>query len=472
MSHTLASLTHLDADALDTETLRGVENVRGQRAVEVTVLWTGADGETSVLDVAHVVGPRRHAVESPVLGACSVALDVSAAGEVSLSLPDHAAGRVWSGEATWTIEELVSRGRLRLPADARASLSMGPITLVIAPTLAARGVARGAALPWDRHAWTLASLALHALVLLIFFLMPPRPPSLSPELLRVDPLVRALLAPEVLDEPRWIWAEEGHTGARHRGDAGALGSITSAETPARRYAIEGRAEARDARVGARGATASAPTNGVLGVLGRWQWDAPSSPFATEVAAGADPVSALGALSGDQIGERRGVGLGLGGVGRGAGGTGLGTLGNGTLGTLGHGSGVVGTGRGSGYGAGAGGFRGRASGVPRICSPGCVAEVRGALSREAIRRVVRQHVNEVRFCYEQGLQERPDLAGRVTLSFVVSEGRVSTASIASTSIASEHVESCLTSAVRRWTFPAADGGGTTLVTYPFVLDTAP
>ncbi len=78
--------------------------------------------------------------------------------------------------------------------------------------------------------------------------------------------------------------------------------------------------------------------------------------------GSDPMSALGALMGDQIGANFGFGgLGLVGTGMGGGGTGEGTIGLGNLGTIGHGAG---TGTGSGYGSGAGamGVLGQLSGA--------------------------------------------------------------------------------------------------------------
>jgi TonB family protein len=99
-------------------------------------------------------------------------------------------------------------------------------------------------------------------------------------------------------------------------------------------------------------------------------------------------------------------------------------------------------------------------------------VRGSLSREVIRRVIRRHINEVRFCYEQELTARPDLAGRVTVSFIIAAtGAVQTASVASSTLSNARVEQCIVTAVRRWTFPAPDGGGIVGVNYPFVLDSS-
>ncbi len=181
-------------------------------------------------------------------------------------------------------------------------------------------------------------------------------------------------------------------------------------------------------------------------------DAPTAP---------DPSAALGALAGDQIGDNFGFGgLGLRGTGRGGGGTGEGTIGLGNLGTIGHGAGT-----GSGYGSGASGLS-RRSGVPNVTTGS--AEVRGELSPEVIRRVVRRHINEARFCYEQQLAQQPELQGRVDIAFVIgANGAVATASVASTTLNDARVEACLTQAVRRWMFPSLSSGIAN-ITYPFTF----
>ena len=43
---------------------------------------------------------------------------------------------------------------------------------------------------------------------------------------------------------------------------------------------------------------------------------------------------------------------------------------------------------------------------------------GGLSQEQVRRTIRRHVNEVRFCYEQGLQQNPSIEGRVSVRFII------------------------------------------------------
>ncbi len=204
------------------------------------------------------------------------------------------------------------------------------------------------------------------------------------------------------------------------------------------------------------------TSGVLGGLppARRARSAPDSP--DDDAPGSAADGALGALMGDQAASSFGLGgLGLSGTGRGGGGAGESTIGLGNLGTIGHAAG-------GSYGRGSGGLRGRSADVARIRT-GSPA-VQGSLSREVIRRVIRRHVNEVRFCYEQELSARPDLAGTVTVQFVISPaGTVQSANLQTTTLQNPRVEGCITQAVRRWSFPAPDGGGTVSVSYPFILN---
>ena len=192
------------------------------------------------------------------------------------------------------------------------------------------------------------------------------------------------------------------------------------------------------------------------------WNSPTSPYGADTAAGEDPMAATGALMGDEIGDNFGFGgLGLRGTGRGGGGTGEGTIGLGQLGAIGGGEGT-----GSGYGRGAS-TRGRDAVVPQVRAGD--ADVRGSLSRDVIRRVIRRHINEVRFCYEQSLGANPGLEGRVTASFLISPtGAVQSAAISNSTLNNATAEQCIASAVRRWTFPPPSGGGVVGVNYPFVL----
>jgi outer membrane biosynthesis protein TonB len=106
-------------------------------------------------------------------------------------------------------------------------------------------------------------------------------------------------------------------------------------------------------------------------------------------------------------------------------------------------------------------------VPRVRS-GSSVDIAGSLSKEVIRRTIGRHVNEVRFCYEQRLNARPDLQGRVSVKFIIGpSGVVRAAVVAESDLADATTEQCIASAVQRWTFPAPNGG-LVVVNYPFVL----
>jgi Ca-activated chloride channel family protein len=278
------------------------------------------------------------------------------------------------------------------------------------------------------------------------------------------PAAPAEEAPQLLMGPQRPDDSEGGTGRRHREDEGAMGEAQ--QRSPNRYGIDGPSDEPDPHMAREQARTEASELGVLAGLDGADDLTVIAPAPADSAAAPDPMAALGAQMGDQIGGNFGFGgLGLRGTGMGGGGTGEGTIGLGDLGTIGHGAG---TGSGSGYGSGSGGFRGRGGPMPLIRMG--EADVRGSMSREVIRRVIRRHVNEVRFCYEQELAQRPDLAGRVTIAFVIGPtGSVQSASVMNTTLNDARVEGCIAQAVRRWTFPSPEGGGIVAVNYPFVLD---
>jgi Ca-activated chloride channel family protein len=167
-------------------------------------------------------------------------------------------------------------------------------------------------------------------------------------------------------------------------------------------------------------------------------------------------------------KARGAGVlgGMSGSGYGGGGVGYGTIGIGSLGVIGKGAGG-----GAGYGYGRGmAVRAHRAVAPRILVGRAV--VMGSLDKEILRRIVRRHINQVRYCYEKELGTNPKLAGRVVLKFVIDEnGQVTSSEIASTTLNSGSVESCLVAAAKNWEFPKASGGGVVVVSYPFVFKPA-
>jgi hypothetical protein len=191
-----------------------------------------------------------------------------------------------------------------------------------------------------------------------------------------------------------------------------------------------------------------------------------SSFGRGPAAGNDATeSVLGALIGNQVGEAYGIGgmatVGTG-TGTGGGGTGEGTIGLGNFGTIGKAGGG-----GNSWGYGRGGLVGRRAKAPEII-PG-QATVRGALDREIIRRVVRMHMNEVRYCYETELARRPGLAGRVAVQFVIgATGEALSSVLQSSTLGNARVENCIVQAFRRWTFPKPPAGGIVIASYPINL----
>lgn len=98
-----------------------------------------------------------------------------------------------------------------------------------------------------------------------------------------------------------------------------------------------------------------------------------------------------------------------------------------------------------------------------------ALVEGGLSRDAIAEVIQRNMGQITYCYEQGLQVKPSLAGRVTVRFVVGgAGRIASAKVASSSLRHAPVESCIVGKLKSWVFPRPTGGVNVRVTYPFAL----
>jgi TonB family protein len=173
------------------------------------------------------------------------------------------------------------------------------------------------------------------------------------------------------------------------------------------------------------------------------------------------TSALGGLSG-VIGTQYGSG-GLGSRGSGLGGGGT-AEGLGGLGTKGRGAG------GSGYGKGAGYYGKKGGGSPGVGSGDPI--VLGALDKSIIDRVVKQHLAEIRYCYQKELNKNPKLSGKVVIKFTIAaDGTVSSAGVKSSSLNNSVVESCISGRFMRFRFPKPKGGGIVMVSYPFVFKAA-
>ena len=398
-------------------------------------------------------------------------------------------GDVTIGTDRTDIRELASSGRARpagefpgtyaypLPQNARLKLDVDNSTFLINSVAPARRVISPflARVDWSSQVFNGMSFAVHALVLFLVFSVPPDAKSLSLDLFNTDnKFVKILIKPpeQKQDEiPEWLKKkgpdEQGGKGQKHKGEEGKMGSKKSKKKTGL-YGLKGPKDNPDPHLAKRLAEDAAKDAGVLGLLKSASGSHIASIFGRDTALGTDAEDALGGLIGNQIGEAYGVGgLGLVGTGRGGGGTGEGTIGLGTLGTIGKGGGG---GNGAGYGRGVGRLSGRRARAPSVIAGR--AEVRGSLDKEIIRRIIRRHINEVKYCYQVELQGNPNLYGRVVVQFTIAAtGQVVVSRVQTSTLNNPKVESCIAQAVRRWLFPKPKGGGIVIVSYPFVLKSA-
>ncbi|HEX8823341.1 MAG TPA: adventurous gliding motility protein GltG [Archangium sp.] len=180
--------------------------------------------------------------------------------------------------------------------------------------------------------------------------------------------------------------------------------------------------------------------------------------------GGDLKSAMGNMFGAKGGTSGGFGgLGLKGGGGGGGGGGD-TIGIGAVGTKGRGGGM------GGYGSGVGGLGGKQSVDVGIAAD--EATVTGSLDKELIRQVIIRNRGQIRYCYESLLNRFPKLGGKVAIRFTIaSEGNVVTSSVAQSTAGNSELEQCVAGRVRTWQFPKPKGGGSVVVTYPFLFKAA-
>ncbi len=194
----------------------------------------------------------------------------------------------------------------------------------------------------------------------------------------------------------------------------------------------------------------------------------ASPYGGAFAVGNDDADVWGGLTGTEIGEAYGVGgLGLVGTGRGGGGTG-----EGTDRPRQHGPHRQGRRRRHGLRLRPRRRRRlRRPRHPRPHGPSGQGRGPGALDKDIIRpHRSAPHINEVRYCYKQALARDPNAKGRVAVQFTIGgTGKVPTAVVAG-----EHDEGPGRRLLHRpggqaLDFPKPEGGGSVIVSYPFVLE---
>lgn len=407
--------------------------------------------------------------------------------EYEVTITQQMSGDVREGDVVTSLAEAIRSGKARpsastagayalpIAANSRINIRLGENTFNIVGTPRAKRMPVPLEVDWGAQAYTGAVFAAVGVLLLIMFSVPPDPKSLALDAFMNDQRFAKFLIkpPEQKDEviPEWLKKKNdddaGGKGKRHKDEEGKMGKKES-KNKAGLYALKGPKDNTDVHLAKQLATEAAKNAGVLGILKTSQGSILASAFGRDSALGSEAADVLGGLVGTEVGEAYGVGgLGLVGSGRGGGGTGEGTIGLGNLGTIGKGGGG---GSGSGYGRGAGGLGGRRAHAPEVV-PG-TAEVRGSLDKEIIRRIIRRHINEVKFCYERELVKTPNLMGRVMVQFTIAgTGAVIASMVQSSTMNNPTVEQCIATSVRRWEFPKPQGGGIVMVTYPFVMKAA-
>jgi TonB family protein len=464
-----------------------------QRAAEVVIMW-GDD----VLHVAHVSPPRDvvigegrsdYLMGKDILGTDRLPIVVERQGQLACVLPEGAKGDVTIEGAKKTFEALEGEGKLAafgelagaklytMPAGASARVEHRGLTFIVRPTNAGKVIATTSAFRWKHAGWIGLSLFVHGLMLVFFYFMPPQTSALSLDNISAESrLADYILDASEMNEPEVEWTqsepgESGGSGTQAADEEGQAGDPEHERTD-NHFAVRGPRDTQTPQLSRENLRDNIENVTAIGTLRQalGSWNTPTSPYGADQAIGYDEMSAIGALMGQQAGGNFGFGgLGMIGSGRGGGGTGLGTMGVGGLQTIGRCCG--GNGRDSGYGNSAGDL---GDGRPRVevNLRSQEATVLGSLPAEAIRRVVRQHLSEVRFCYEQGLTQNPSIEGRVRVSWIIGgDGRVQSSSVADSSLGNARVEQCISQAVRRWSFPQPENGGSVGVNYPFVLQSS-
>ena len=384
--------------------------------------------------------------------------------------------------------------RVRMLTGMIADVEIGAFTFHVRTTDAKVDLPGGAAIDWRPYRWVGASLLFHSILIGIFLLQPPDAGALSidldgRDLSRMQYYMTAIERDEMIDDSH-LTGEAGaatNEGRPQEGDEGAAGAQDERRNTGGRVSVRG--DDQEARVPLTAqsvrelntfATLAAAAAGLHTV---------SSAFGDPYAQGWADEDAYGPLMADAFGFGNGAGgFGMHGTGRGgcpvgATNCGRGLVGVGDLDTVGTTGGcsredfgrfVEQYGRSGAMDRCSGTSqrvtgstlrRNGGEGPPRITLG--VAEPVGGLSREQIRRVVHRNIPQVRFCYEQGLQARPDMEGRVSVMFVIAQsGAVQSAQVVANDLGDARAGQCVADAVRRWPFPSSPG--VTAVTYPFMF----
>ncbi|MFH1434881.1 MAG: AgmX/PglI C-terminal domain-containing protein [Pseudomonadota bacterium] len=378
------------------------------------------------------------------------------------------------------LEALLEKGtrHVTVPPGGKCSVEIGDTTFIVRSVPKPKRPAFPLTFDWAKQSFTGLSFMFHVAFLFLVFFVAPSSRWLSADQIGEfdNAYIRYLLRPtEIVPDdqlPDWMKKQEkdegpmSDPGKAHKGEAGKMGDLKAKKTD-NRYGIKG--DGKEMHMAKDQKEDLVREAGIVAVLSQ-TLNMPTSPFGQNTANGNDLENALGALVGNDIGPNFGFGgLSMYGTGRYGAGTGEGTIGVGPLGTIGSigGPGPIGDHwkpLNSKLGP-------KPDGKGPVVTPKG-GTVIGTLPKDAIRRVIRQHLNEVRYCYEQQLAVKTDLSGRVVIKFVImANGVVQGSLVQESTLGSKPAEQCIAKAVGRWTFPAPPDGGVVIVSYPFILQPA-
>jgi hypothetical protein len=96
-------------------------------------------------------------------------------------------------------------------------------------------------------------------------------------------------------------------------------------------------------------------------------------------------------------------------------------------------------------------------------------IQGGMSREMVKRVIDQHLDEIQYCYESALMENSAIMGRIVYEWkILLSGNVGEVRIVSSTVNSHIIHDCIKEAIKTWQFPKPVGAEV-IVSYPFVFD---
>jgi TonB family protein len=397
-------------------------------------------------------------------------------GRWMLTLTERMTGYLRQGREEKTLQQLIESGQARQSAQLQdgylipigpqtsARLELDDHTFLVhftkMPAVSGVGFSVDKApLPYQA-----VSAAAHILFLLAAMSLPGDAGDLSlDEYSDQNRFAEMVLKPEQKKKKKPDWMKKGNEekAAKHKGEETKAGKKDSEQTD-KKMQVKGDPNNDNSQLKKKRNKKVAMNAGVMKMF---QQDQVASEFGdASKSVGSDAIHALGNLDGKSGGESKGFGgLGLEGSGRGGGG-GMSEdgLGIGEVGTAGRGGGGRG---GDGYGEGQGDLGEKEQAQPEVVPQR--PDVDGSLDKEIIRKVVRQHRREVKYCYEKELQKNEGLKGRVVVQFTISpSGGVVAALITESTLGNTNVERCMQNKIRRWTFPAPKGGGVVKVNYPF------